>query len=353
MDPVLETVNQYIDRHRRGVLPSQNRPRTPEDSIRDPRPKFSQGIRYFTFLEDRCFGIDEQIHLTIDQITEVDKARHILVRQKLMHNHEFFEIFYVYSGRCISTINGEDREFSEGDICLYTPNAIHCMQTPEEGDVVINLLIRKSLFDETFLNLVRNNDLVTGFFIDSLYNTNSRQRHIVFHKNQATIARPIILQMFYEQLKHDGFSQNILRSYLVCLFSDLARSYTQSLTEAPALNGKQLDMKEVISYIERHYKTLTIEELAAAFGYSVRSMSGFICSKTGKTFRDTIKSFRLRNASRLLCETDLPLDAIAFEVGYTQRCSLERAFKNNFHISPAEYRRRYRNERRPTSRPIS
>lgn len=342
MDPVLETVNEYIDRHRRGSLPSQNKPHTPENLILDPRPKFSHNIRYFTFLEDRLFDRDEQIHLDIDQITEVDKARHILFRQKLMHNHEFFEIFYVHSGRCISTINGEDREFSEGDICLYTPNAIHCMQTPEEGVVVINLLIRKSLFDETFLTLVRNNDLVTGFFIDSLYNTNSQQRHIVFHKNQATIARPIILQMFYEQLKHDGFSQNILRSYLVCLFSDLARSYTQSLTEAPALNGKQLDMKEVISYIERHYKTLTIEELAAAFGYSVRSMSGFICSKTGKTFRDTIKSFRLRNASRLLCETDLSLDAIAFEVGYTQRCSLERAFKNSFHISPAEYRKRYR-----------
>ena len=148
--------------------------------------------------------------------------------------------------------------------------------------------------------------------------------------------------MFYEQLKHDGFSQDILSSYLVCLFSDLARSYTRSLTETPKLSGRQLDIKEVVTYIGRRYKDLTIEELADVFGYSVRSMSGFICSRTGKTFRDTIKSFRLRNASRLLCETDLSLDAIAFEVGYTQRCSFERAFKNNFHISPAEYRKRYR-----------
>lgn len=341
MDAILETVSGYIDMHRQGILPSQNRPYSKKRMIFDPTPSCFRGIEYFTFLEDRFFEVDEQIHLDIDQITEKDKLHNTYFRQKIMHNHEFFEIFYVYSGRCISTINDQPQEFAQGDICFYTPQAIHCMQTPEEGDVVINLLIRKTLFDETFLTFVNNNDLVTGFFIESLYNSNSEQRHVVFHRDQATIARPIILQMFYESIRHDSFSQDILRSYLVCLLSDLARSYTRSLADVPSLSGKQLDIREVVSYISRHYQTLTIQKLAETFGYSVRSMSGFIHSKTGKNFRETLRSFRLRGACRLLTSPDIPLEEIPYQVGYAQRSSFERAFKENFHMTPSEYRKKY------------
>ena len=40
--------------------------------------------------------------------------------------------------------------FHQGDIGLYSPKAVHCMKTPDDGDVVINVLIRKNLFDQTF-----------------------------------------------------------------------------------------------------------------------------------------------------------------------------------------------------------
>ena len=187
-------------------------------------------VPYFIFSEKQYFLKHELIHISIDQITNRDLKYNLAGRQNMVHQHEFFELFYVYSGKCISTIDEVPVEFHQGDIGLYSPKAIHSMRTPDDGDVVINILIRKKLFEQTFLSMVDNNDLITGFFMDALYNPNSNQKHVVFKKEQTTIAPMIVIQMLYEYKKNDSFSQDILASYFSCLLSDLARSYTHKLS---------------------------------------------------------------------------------------------------------------------------
>ena len=297
-------------------------------------------VPYFIFSEKQYFLKHELIHISIDQITNRDLKYNLAGRQNMVHQHEFFELFYVYSGKCISTIDEVPVEFHQGDIGLYSPKAVHCMKTPDDGDVVINVLIRKNLFDQTFLNMADDNDLITGFFMDALCNPNSNQKHVIFKREQTTIAPSIIIQMLYEYKKNDVFCQNILSAYLVCLLSDLARSYTNRLSHVP-MHRNNLPITSLLSYINEHYQTITLEELAEQFHYSTRTISNFIQRETGKTFRETLQNYRLVHACQYLSKTDISLNDLPELVGYSQRSTFERAFKEYFHCTPAQYRKNH------------
>lgn len=271
-------------------------------------------------------------------VTDLEEQKKF--EQTYFHRHEFFELFYVYSGKCISTIDEVPVEFHQGDIGLYSPKAIHSMRTPDDGDVVINILIRKKLFEQTFLSMVDNNDLITGFFMDALYNPNSNQKHVVFKKEQTTIAPMIVIQMLYEYKKNDSFSQDILASYFSCLLSDLARSYTHKLSRT-IMRRNNIDISILLTYINVHYQTITLEKLAEHFHYSSRSISDFILKETGRTFRETLQNYRLVHACQYLSKTDISLNDLPELVGYSQRSTFERAFKEYFHCTPAQYRKNH------------
>ena len=297
-------------------------------------------VPYFIFSEKQYFLKHELIHISIDQITNRDLKYNLAGRQNMVHQHEFFELFYVYSGKCISTIDEVPVEFHQGDIGLYSPKAIHSMRTPDDGDVVINILIRKKLFEQTVLSRVDNNDLITGFFMDALYNPNSNQKHVVFKKEQTTIAPMIVIQMLYEYKKNDSFSQDILASYFSCLLSDLARSYTHKLSRT-IMRRNNIDISILLTYINVHYQTITLEKLAEHFHYSSRSISDFILKETGRTFRETLQNYRLVHACQYLSKTDISLNDLPELVGYSQRSTFERAFKEYFHCTPAQYRKNH------------
>lgn len=58
------------------------------------------------------------------------------------------------------------------------------------------------------------------------------------------------------------------------------------------------------------------------------------------TVTDTLRDARLQSARRLLAKTDLPLKAIAEQVGYSDAASLSHAFRSHFGIAPGQVRER-------------
>lgn len=54
-----------------------------------------------------------------------------------LHSHDFFEFFYIVSGRAIHNINGEKRLIQEGDFTLIRPNDIHSYEAINNWDIEI------------------------------------------------------------------------------------------------------------------------------------------------------------------------------------------------------------------------
>ncbi|HEY2791334.1 MAG TPA: helix-turn-helix transcriptional regulator, partial [Micromonosporaceae bacterium] len=81
-----------------------------------------------------------------------------------------------------------------------------------------------------------------------------------------------------------------------------------------------------------------IEDLAAHVGLSRATLARRFTALTGQPPMAYLTWWRMTTAARLLHRTDLPLPAIAREVGYGSPFAFSHAFKRHFGSTPGHYR---------------
>ena len=59
------------------------------------------------------------------------------------HSHPTHEFYYVMNGRGIMTIDGEDREISQGDLVYIPPDKVHSLQARQRSRSDPLLLLRR------------------------------------------------------------------------------------------------------------------------------------------------------------------------------------------------------------------
>ena len=90
---------------------------------------------------------------------------------------------------------------------------------------------------------------------------------------------------------------------------------------------------------ERPADPWTVESLAAGVGLSRAAFARRFSSLTGQPPLTYLTWWRMVVASRLLRSSDVSLDAVAGQVGYTSEFAFAKAFKRHFGIAPGKYRR--------------
>jgi AraC-like DNA-binding protein len=78
---------------------------------------------------------------------------------------------------------------------------------------------------------------------------------------------------------------------------------------------------------------------AALAGMSESAFSRYFKSAGGQTFSGMVKRLRLTQACRLLEQTDTPIARIAQSVGYTNLSNFNRRFRDEYGMTPSEFRR--------------
>lgn len=105
--------------------------------------------------------IDEQIFILENM--DVSFVRHARYTPAFWHNHDFFEMIFVQSGGCINYIFDRNISMQTGDICIMAPDITHSLSAFHDEDVIMNILIRKSTFEQSFFGLLDDNT----FFLTS------------------------------------------------------------------------------------------------------------------------------------------------------------------------------------------
>lgn len=100
---------------------------------------------------------------------------------------------------------------------------------------------------------------------------------------------------------------------------------------------------KVQDYIEQHLaQQMTIEELACVAGFSKYHFSRIFQGVLQEPLAHYVNRLRMENALFLLAHRkDMNMTDIAYESGYTDSAIFSRAFKNNYGVSPREYRSEY------------
>jgi len=147
------------------------------------------------------------------------------------------------------------------------------------------------------------------------------------------------------QIEVSSLTGNFCRKYLFCrnldrILSDLT-DYIHSVLNA--VHMKETDQETLIQqlkeYIEKNYrKKLTLQMIASRFYISPACCSNLLKENLNMTFNDYLSDIRINKAKKLLTETNLSVNKISDEVGYSNPKYFFKIFKVYSGFTPLEYR---------------
>lgn len=261
-----------------------------------------------------------------------------------VHTHSFIEVSYMLSGSCEEIVEfpseaTERLTLKQGDLFIIPPRLKHAVAVFDDS-VLINILIRTSIMKNTLTNMIAGNQALFHFFLYTLYE-NENPNYLLFQTAEdEAIAEPI-LHMVAESLRPDNYSQQSLLFLTGMLFTNLQRNYSEHIQFSQMTSTGITYVPQILNYIQQHYQTVTVEELAKHFAVSTSWISRVFHKNAKMTLADTIQQVRVRKACELLRSTRLSVQEIAEQVGYQDVTYFIRMFKKHEQVTPLKYRKAF------------
>ena len=255
------------------------------------------------------------------------------------HKHRFFELQYVISGTLNQTVGGQDLLLHEGDVCFIAPETEHCISVCDDETVIVNILIRVETFRSVFIDLLNKEDIISDFFSRVLM-CSSYYPYIYCRTEIKKELSDIVSSMLAVYDSDMRLKNRLIINKLEEFFIYLLNDHEYDFITGSSMGETDRKILPILRYIQDHYQTVTLAELSRCFGYSESYLSRIITLYTGSGFSQILKSVRLKNAAGLLENSLLPINEISVQCGYEDRTYFHKAFKKQYGMTPAEYRKR-------------
>lgn len=251
------------------------------------------------------------------------------------HWHTEAELLQVMDGRANFQLSGEQVLLEPGDLIFIKPNVLHgshdCFRE--------YLRFRAVVFDEAFLTSTMG-DIVTQKYLNTLF-ANRRENYILvrpftLHSDQLQLDIERIFQNMQGQKEgYEMLIKSLLYEVLYYLY--LLRGKDE---EFQPDRRKSLLVRSMVDYVEQHYQEkLALEAVARHFSFSEGYFCRFFKENFHMTFGEYLQGVRLSQAERLLRDTDMTIERIAMETGFSDAGYFTICFKKQMHQTPREYRK--------------
>ena len=252
------------------------------------------------------------------------------------HFHNQYEIFYLLEGERRFFFDNRSYLVKGGSLILVDENSIHMTTANSEREIGHDRIIlyverdKMKEFDRLFPNL----NLVKFF----------HQHYGVFPLNERQQREFINL---YIRLQDEFDSRK--RNYRAMIETEIIQYFIRFMRENHTPATEQTDVSApskyqniyaVADYISEHFdETITLDLLADQFYISKYYLSRTFKEITGYGISEYLNIHRIREAKRLLEETDLSVQQIARKLGYESITYFEKVFKTYMTMSPLKYRK--------------
>lgn len=287
----------------------------------------------------------DETHLYTSLKDNIAVERHCRYTPPFYHAHSFFEMIYVYKGSCENTVEENKIIMKQGDICIVSPDVGHTIGVFDDS-IIINILIKKTTFNETFFSLLADNNPLSCFFQKILY-TNNADNYILFHTEGNEDLKYFLKCLIAEAImkQKDSYSNMLLENMLCIVFGRILRDHMYNAEISSQKHTKDSHIVEILQYITDNYKTATLQDVACHYGYAVPYLSKLIKNATGSSYSTFIGDLRYKKACLLLANSDIPLHEICELSGYGSIEHFHRTFKRKSGGStPLEYRKEHKSQ---------
>lgn len=272
-----------------------------------------------------------------------DKLPEGTVFESKMHWHEAIEILHFKEGTFRLDINMEPFTIEEDCFCIVESGMLHSITA--RGTFHESAL----LFHPSILS-TRNMDAAENGLIAPLMSHDLSLPRCISHEMPVYAsfwnAYEMIEKIFREEMDvhEDQYnvsgpdSQLAVKSLMMMLIAELSR-YHMLGTSSHSRNSRAEALKDVITYIRKHYsEKIYIGQLADLMNFNEQYFSRFFKKTVGKTPVEYINEVRIRQASRLLTNTNESVLEIAEQCGFGNVGHFIDTFKRYTGKKPLEYR---------------
>lgn len=248
------------------------------------------------------------------------------------HLHSDIELFFIMDGSGEFSLEDKKYNMKKEDFIVINPNQKHSFSTRDEKYLAASIY-----FPYTMLCRMMNREMFF-FYCNSV----SEENEIISEM------RSILKKIVSEQYRGQGNN----KLYLTSLYYELLHILTNDFLvntddkEYRAEEHKYDDRKNKIAeYVQQNYdRDISLKDLADKLFLSNAYLSKYIKRQFDMNFIEYVNSVRLNHAVSQLLYSDKPLVHIAMDNGFASSAALNKVFKEKYHMTPTEYRNRWRSK---------
>ena len=248
------------------------------------------------------------------------------------HMHDFFEMQYILSGTMVSTVSGVTRSYQANQYYVIPPLALHSHRTsvPTEGFTIRFALERmgESGFDPDIEMVKYTMDHVQAIVMEDADGTLLKAMAGVVRKYAAQASRLTTLLALLSLIC------DVSGRYRDMLFPTIHASSRTSPSDSI--------LARALAFIEQRFtEPITAADVAAAVPISLSHLEKVFNRNMNESIKMYMRRVRLDKAVHLIMTTDLDIDSIAKQSGFSSASYFSQVFRDVFGEAPTRFRGHY------------
>jgi AraC-like DNA-binding protein/mannose-6-phosphate isomerase-like protein (cupin superfamily) len=251
------------------------------------------------------------------------------------HKHMFFELVYIISGTGRQCINKNTFQYQAGHMFLITPEDCHSFTIESTTEFFFlrftDIYIKSKAF--------QSEDIERLEYI--LQNSNHQPGCILKNLSDKALVKPITEAIIREYVNRDLYNKELIQHLVNTLIVVVARNVAKYMPSGVCEKTDEKAM-DILNYIQKNIyspESLRADVLSAHFGISETYLGKYFKKHTSETIQQYTTNHRMKLIEARLKFSDLRINEIAGEFGFTDESHFNKFFRKQRGVSPSAYRK--------------
>lgn len=281
------------------------------------------------------------LNINVVNITKVLPEKEWFVAD---HAHSDFEFHIIPQGKGYINIEGHDIVVNGGELYITGPLVMH-RQLSDKDDPMMEYCL------ECEIKII---DDVAGNF--------SGKENYSFPEEEGVLIKETLKNLYpasfkdnwgialkFEEIFKEAEERNAgffikIQTLLVSIVIDLLRTALSATKDIPKYNIPEKSVNKhrierLLKFIEINYKNnISLSDASRVLFLSSKQINRLMEKAFSQTFHDYVLNYRFETAKKLLEETDLSIEEIAYQSGFSSHYYMYQVFKRFNSLTPAQLR---------------
>lgn len=247
--------------------------------------------------------------------------------------NNYWNFIFVESGTALVTVGEKNYTVESGHIVFIFPNQFHYIRSAD--DTTVSYISCSFVSDSVMLLNLKNTPIRCSesdyaYLLSALNNAASALS--IYKESSNHNYKDVYLPQLLQKLQ---IAYNCIEIFILIVSNNRP-------TEAPKESHKQTRHANITAGVEEYLaervrETISLQDTAQHFGYSVSNIQKIFKAVTGQSIIVYFNKLKLEEAKKLIAENNMTFSQIASYLGYSNPNYFSRIFKTTVGMTPTEY----------------